>query len=121
MNIEEVRECCLSLPMATEDFPFDDTTLVFRIMGKIFGLLSLDGSDYFAVKCAPDYAVELRERHHEIQPAYHMNKRHWNQIDLSGHLPDHLIRSLISHSYAQVVNKLPRRLVNLHPDIKEIH
>lgn len=120
MNIEEVREYCLSLPLVTEDFPFDDTTLVFRVMGKIFGLLSLDGSGYFAMKCMPDYAIELRERHQEIQPAYHMNKRHWNQIDLSGELPAVLIQSLIRHSYSQVVNKLPRRLTIAHPNIKEV-
>lgn len=108
-NIEEIREYCLSLPMATEDFPFDDTTLVFRVMSKIFGILSLDGSSYFAVKCEPEYAIELRERHHEIQPAFHMNKRHWNQIDLSGELSGDFIQSLICHSYDQVVKKLTRR------------
>ena len=109
MNIEDVREYCLSLPMATEDFPFDDTTLVFRIMNKIFGLLSLDGSMYFEVKCEPEYAIELRERYHDIQPAYHMNKRHWNQINLSGALSDDFIQSLIRHSYDQVAKKLTRR------------
>lgn len=119
MNIEDVRDYSLSLPMATEDFPFDDVTLVFRVMGKIFVLLSLDASGFFAVKCDPDYAIELRERHSEIQPAFHMNKRHWNQIDLTGSLPDDLIRSLISHSYDQVVKKLPRRLTAQHPEILE--
>lgn len=117
MNVEEVREYCLSLPLATEDFPFDNTTLVFRVLGKIFALLSLDGSDWFALKCAPDYAIELREEHPEISGAFHLNKKYWNQVNIEGNLPDSFIQSLIRHSYSQVVKKFPKRVARENPII----
>lgn len=110
MNIESVREYCLSLPEATEDFPFDETTLAFRIMGKIFAMIDLEKTEWFVLKCNPDYAIELRDAHADIAPAWHMNKKHWNQINLYGVLPDELIRQLIRHSYSEVVKKLPRKV-----------
>lgn len=120
MNIEDLRAYCLSLPAATEDFPFDNVTLTFRVCGKIFAILSLDGSDWFGLKCDPDYAIELREHYSEIAPAYHMNKRHWNQVLISGSLTDDFLRSLVRHSYAQVVRRLPRRSVALYPAITTV-
>ena len=110
MNIESIREYCLSLPLATEDFPFDETTLAFRIGGRIFAMIDLEHTDWFVLKCEPDYALELRDRHREITGAWHMNKRHWNQIDLFGALPDTLIKHLIRHSYNEVVKKMPKRM-----------
>lgn len=110
MNIESVRDYCLSLPQATEDFPFDETTLVFRVAGKIFAMIDLEDTEWFALKCDPEYAVELRERHAEISPAYHMNKKYWNQLNLFGMLPDEMIRQLICHSYNEVVKKMPKKL-----------
>ncbi len=110
MNIESVREYCLSLPNVTEDFPFDETTLVFRIAGKIFAMLDLENTEWFVLKCQPDYALTLRDAHFEITGAWHMNKKHWNQLNLYGSLTDELIKSLIRHSYNEVVRKLPRRL-----------
>ena len=110
MNIEDLREYCLSLPQVTEDFPFDETTLVFRIGGKIFAMIDLERTEWFVLKCNPDYALELRDRHPEIAPAWHMNKKHWNQLNLFGLLPDSLIRSLIRHSYNEVIKKMPRKL-----------
>ena len=110
MNIESLREYCLSLPQVTEDFPFDETTLVFRIGGKIFAMIDLERTEWFVLKCNPDYTLELRDRHPEIAPAWHMNKKHWNQLNLFGSLPYTLIRSLIRHSYNEVIKKMPRKL-----------
>ena len=110
MNIETLREYCLTLPQVTEDFPFDETTLAFRIGGKIFAMIDLERTEWFVLKCNPDYALDLRDRHSEIAPAWHMNKKHWNQLNLFGSLSDTLIRSLIRHSYNEVIKKMPRKL-----------
>lgn len=109
MNIESVRNCCLSLPYVTEDFPFDETTLVFRIKGKIFAMIGLDDPRWVNTKCQPDYAIELREQYSEITGAFHMNKTYWNQLDLYGNLSDELIEHLLRHSYDEVVKKLPKK------------
>lgn len=111
MNIEEVRYYCLDRPLATEDFPFDDTTLVFRVMGKIFAMVALDNTDWFVVKCDPAYAIELRDRYQGIAPAFHMNKKYWNQITLKdSDVPDKLICDLIAHSYHEVLKKFTRKM-----------
>lgn len=110
MNIESIRDYCLSLPLATEDFPFDETTLAFRIGGRIFAMIDLENTAWFVLKCEPDYALELRERYREITGAWHMNKRHWNQIDLFGALTDTLVKQLIRHSYNEVVKKMPKHI-----------
>jgi predicted DNA-binding protein (MmcQ/YjbR family) len=78
MNIESVREYCLSLPLVTEDFPFDEQTLVFRILGKIFACVDLERPEWVTMKCNADYALELREEHSEIEGAWHWNKKYWN-------------------------------------------
>ena len=109
MNVESIRDYCLSLPAASEYFPFDETTLAFRVVDKIFGMIDLEDTQWFVLKCDPDYALELRDRHPEITGAWHMNKKHWNQLDLEGLLPDNLIQSLIRHSYDLVVKKLSRK------------
>ena len=88
MNIEEVTNYCLSLPKVSEDFPFDETTLVFRIEQKIFAMIDLENTQWFVLKCEPEYALDLRERHTEISGAWHMNKKHRNQLYLFGTLPD---------------------------------
>ena len=110
MNIEEVREYCLSLPQTTEDFPFDESTLVFRIEQKIFAMADLENTQWFVLKCEPEYALDLRERFSEISGAWHMNKRYWNQLNLFVTLPDKLVKHLIRHSYNEVVKKLPRKI-----------
>lgn len=111
MNIEEIREYCLGKPQATEDFPFDETTLVFRVMNKIFACISLDNPDWFCLKCDPDYAIELRDRYSGITGAFHWNKKYWNQLDITHeNVPDKLILELIDHSYDEVVKKLPKKL-----------
>ena len=116
MNVESLREYCLSLPLATEDFPFDETTLVFRVVGKIFAMLDLERPDVVSLKCNPDYALQLREEHPEISGAWHMNKKYWNQVNLSGHLEDEFVQGLVRHSYAEVVKKLTRKERAEHED-----
>ena len=116
MNIEQVRDYCLSKPCVSEAFPFDQDTMVFRVgdtaakPGKIFALCSLDKPDYLLLKCEPEHALELRDRYpEEIEPGFHMNKRHWNGIFLTGpHLTDASIRGMIDHSYALVAASLPK-------------
>ena len=109
MNIEAFREYCLSKKGATEDFPFDEVTLCLRVMGKIFAITGLD-SERFTVnlKCDPDFALELREHHSEVQPGWHMNKKHWNTVDFEGTLDDGFLRKLIDHSYGQAAKSLKK-------------
>ena len=120
MNVESLREYCLSLPLATEDFPFDETTLVFRVVGKIFAMLDLERPDVVSLKCNPDYALQLREEHPEISWAWHMNKKYWNQVNLSGHLEDEFVQGLVRHSYAEVVKKLTRKERAEHEEITTV-
>lgn len=112
MDIESVREFCLSLPKATEDFPFDESTLAFRVGGKIFAMIDLENTEWFVLKCKPEYALSLRERYADIVGAWHMNKKHWNQLNINGSLTNHLIESLIKHSYNEVIKKMSNKLRN---------
>lgn len=117
MNVETAREYCLSLPLATEDFPFDESILAFRVAGKVFAMIDLEDTEWFVMKCQPEYSLELRDSYPEITPAWHMNKKHWNQISMTGFLTDELIRSLIRHSYQEVVKKLPKKIKQTNPVI----
>lgn len=110
MYIDELREYCISRPFVEETFPFDEDTLVFKVAGKMFALVSLSSPDSVNLKCDPDYAVELRERYDAVKPGYHMSKKHWNTVSLREGLEEELIRNLIDHSYQQVVAGLPRKL-----------
>lgn len=105
MNIEELREFCLSLPEASEDFPFDETTLVFKVKGKMFALTDLVGPLSVNVKCDPELALELREQYHAVKPGYHMNKKHWNTVEIDGSVSDALLREWITMSYTLVRKK----------------
>lgn len=120
MDIESIREYCLSFPLATEDFPFDEDVLVFRVGGKIFAMLNLANTEWFVLKCDPDMALELRERYTEITPAWHMNKKHWNQINLYGALPPGLIHALVAHSYSLVAAKLPKAFRMENPQAMKV-
>ena len=117
MDIEQLRDYCLSLPLVTEDMPFGDTTLVFRVRGRIFALTDLERPTLVSLKCDPELAIALRQRHEGIAGAYHMNKKHWNQLNLFGMLPDELVQSLIRHSYNLVVSKLPRKVKEANPEV----
>lgn len=120
MNIESAREYCLSLPLVTECFPFDETTLVFKVIDKMFAVLSLDDPDRIVLKCEPEHAIELREKYSEIEGAWHFNKKYWNQLDFSGSLTDDLIKELIRHSYAEVVKKMPLKTRKSYPEITDV-
>lgn len=107
MDIEEIRAFCLSKKGTEESFPFDDTTLVIKVGGKIFILISLEGDFSMNLKCDPIRAIELREEHPAISPGYHMNKKHWNTIFLDGSIPKKLLFEMIDHSYELVFQSLP--------------
>ena len=112
MDIIELRTYCLSKPYTEECLPFDENTLVFKVMKKMFALLSLDEPAYprLNLKCDPELAIELREKYTCINPGYHMNKKLWNSITVDGSVSDDLIKSWIDHSYNEVVKKLPKKL-----------
>jgi len=109
MNLESFIQYCESKPFVTTDFPFGPDTLVVRVHNKIFALTGLDSPEFKVnLKCDPEYALELRINHEEIQGGYHMNKKHWNTVSFEGRLSDRLLKSLIDHSYEQVYKSLPK-------------
>lgn len=100
---------CGGLPAAVEDYPFGDGVAVFKIGGRMFALVWLEGErGTVTLKCEPDLALELRARYSSVQPGYHTNKRHWNTVDLDGSVPGGEVREMIEHSYELVVGRLPR-------------
>jgi predicted DNA-binding protein (MmcQ/YjbR family) len=105
MDIESLRDYCIALKGVEECFPFGDDTLVFKAGGKIFALVNLDGDQSINLKCDPALALELRERHSSVIPGYHMNKKHWNTINLDGTVPDKEVFSWIDHSYELIAGK----------------
>ncbi len=109
MNIEEYREYCLSKPGVSEGFPFDNKTLVFKVMGKMFALTDIDEFEGINLKCDPDYAIELREKYEGVIDGYHMSKKHWNTIKTGSDVPDKTLYHLINHSYELVVSKLTKK------------
>lgn len=110
MNIEEIRDYCLAKPGVTEGFPFDETTLVFKVMNKMFALTGLEGDPpYVNLKCDPERAIGLREQFEAIQPGWHMNKAQWNSVYFTGNIPQDLVLELIDHSYELVVQGLKRK------------
>ncbi|MFH1320869.1 MAG: MmcQ/YjbR family DNA-binding protein [Bacteroidota bacterium] len=106
MNIEELREYCLSKIETTESFPFDEVTLVFKVLGRMFALTNLDGELSVNLKCDPEKAIELRERYPAVQPGYHMNKKHWNTVYIDGSIDDDQIMQWIDDSYELVCGGL---------------
>jgi predicted DNA-binding protein (MmcQ/YjbR family) len=109
MDIEKIRKYCLGKPGVTEDFPFGEDTLVFRVSLKIFLLASLDEIPLrINLKCNPEKAVELREKYDSVLPGYHMNKAHWNTIVIDGSVPGKEILNWVTDSYLLVVNSLKK-------------
>ena len=109
MNIETFREYCLSKLAATEDTPFGPDNIVFKVGGKMFALAALDEvPPAVNLKCDPDLALELRDRYEQVRPGYHMNKKHWNTVELDGVIPEKEIRKMVDHSYDLVVRSLPK-------------
>lgn len=112
MNIEELRTYCLNLKGTSEGFPFDQKTLVFKVMGKMFALIDVDDFESINLKCDPEKAVSLREMHAAITLGFHMNKSLWNTIRINEDVSEKLIYELIDHSYQQVVLKLTKKIQN---------
>lgn len=109
MNIEEFRNYCLLKKGVAESFPFDETTLVFKVGSKIFAITDIEAYPLsFNLKCNPEKAIELREQYESIIPGWHMNKKHWNTIFPNNDVPDKLIYELIDHSYNLVLNNLKK-------------
>lgn len=117
MNIEIAREYCLSKKGTTECLPFDEYSLVIKVMDKMFALINLDGANSIALKCDPEYAIELREHHAAIEGAYHFNKKYWNQVYFDSDADDKLIMKLIDHSYEEVLKKFTKKLRNEYDTI----
>ena len=109
MDVEWVRRECLALPLTTEDMPFGNDTLVFRLHGKIFCLLSLGPADRMNLKAEPEQALAWREAYPQVQPGYHMNKKHWNTVLFDG-MSESLLRHMIHHSFQRVKASLSRKL-----------
>lgn len=109
MDIEKVREHCLNKPGTTEDMPFGEDVLAFRVMNKIFALLPLKTGESINLKCDPALAISLREEYSEVQPGFHMNKKNWNTVELKGNLTSKQILEMIDHSYELVNNSLSKK------------
>ena len=108
MNIEELRNHCLSKRGVTEGFPFDETTLVFKILGKMFALTNTEGEFSINLKCDPQKAIELREHYPSVKPGYHMSKKHWNTVVPDESIDDTLVYSWVDDSYDLVASKLTK-------------
>ena len=108
MNIETIRDYCLSKKGTIESFPFDDDTLVFKVGGKIFACISISRPDCLVLKCDAERAIELREQCSYIEPAWHFNKKYWNQIWFFM-ASEAIVKELIDHSYSEVLKKLTKK------------
>jgi predicted DNA-binding protein (MmcQ/YjbR family) len=109
MNIEELREYCISKKGVTESLPFDETTLVFKVLGKMFALTDTEDDFSINLKCDPEKAVELRERYPMVHPGYHMNKKHWITITIDDSISDELLKEWIDDSYVLVAKTLNKK------------
>ena len=109
MNVEEYRDYCLSFTCTSENFPFNETVLVFKVLGKIFSLADVESFNGVNVKCNPEKAIELREEYFGVTPAFHMSKKHWNTISVDGSISDNLIKEWIKDSYCLVVSKMTKQ------------
>lgn len=110
MNIEEYRDHCLRKTGVTEGFPFDNKTIVFKVMNKMFALTGVEDFVSINLKCDPELAIELREEFHSINPGFHMNKKHWNTIETNGDVTDKKMFELTDLSYNLVVKGLTKKL-----------
>ena len=117
MTITFFREYCLSKPGTSEDTPFDENTLCFKVGGKIFAIIDIELFESVNLKCDPEKAVELREQYSGIVPGYHMNKKHWNTVMFDGSVSDKLILELVDHSYELVLNSLPKKIKESFSDL----
>ncbi|RLD58805.1 MAG: MmcQ/YjbR family DNA-binding protein [Bacteroidetes bacterium] len=109
MNIEQIREYCINKKGVTEGFPFDEDTLVFKVMGKMFALMSLSKADSINLKCNPEKAISLREQYRSVLPGFHMSKKHWNTIMFNQSIPDNLLMQWIDDAYNLIVKSLTKK------------
>lgn len=109
MNIEEIRNYCMSKKAVAETLPFDNNTLVYKVMNKMFLLTDLEGELSINIKCNPEKAIELREKYPSVKPGYHMNKTHWNTVEIDGSIPDNIIKKWIDDSYNLIIESLPKK------------
>jgi len=109
MSFEIIQNHCLSKAFVEETFPFDESTIVWKVAGKIFCIGDINNFISIALKCEPQYAIELREEYEQIIPGFHLNKSLWNTVTFDG-LTSEFVISLIDHSYLQVIHKLPKKL-----------
>lgn len=112
MFLEELRTYCLAKPGVSEHFPFDNRTLVFKVMNKMFALCDVEDFDSVNLKCDPERAIDLRERYDAVKPGYHMNKQHWNTVSINSDVPDNMLFELTDHSYDLIVASLPKKVRN---------
>lgn len=111
MNIEELREYCMDKKHVTESFPFDNETLVFKVMNKMFALTGINSNPVSVnLKCDPEKAIALREEFSCVLPGYHMNKQHWNTVIIDGSVSDKQVMEWIDDSYNLIVASLPKRV-----------
>ena len=110
MNSEEIRAYCLSKPGVEESFPFDEETLVFKVMGKIFLFLPLERAQTISLKFPPKDIPELQDKYPAVIPAFHLNKTHWAAVVLDGSIPPKKIIHWINQSHDLVVSKMPKKL-----------
>tara|TARA_B100000809_G_scaffold51342_1_gene46540 strand:- start:18234 stop:18587 length:354 start_codon:yes stop_codon:yes gene_type:complete len=110
MNIEQYRDCCVVKKGVTESFPFDESTLVFRVMNKIVTLTVIKNFEFINLKCNPEKAIELREEFDGVSGGYHMSKVHWNSVSIKGDISDKLIYQWIDDSYDLIVSSLTKKL-----------
>jgi predicted DNA-binding protein (MmcQ/YjbR family) len=114
MDLAQFRKYCLSKPRVTEGTPFGPDVLVFKVGGKMFALAALDEMPTTVnLKCDPDWALDLRDRYEQVRPGYHMNKKHWNTVEIEGSVPDTELRKMIDHSYDLVVESLPKSMAGV--------
>lgn len=115
MKFEELRKYLLSKKGAVETFPFGEDTFVYKAGNKIFAITSFELPLRINLKCDPERAIELREKYEEVQPGYHMNKKHWNTVSLEGRIPLKEVKEMIDHSHELIVKSLPK---NKQKDLK---
>jgi predicted DNA-binding protein (MmcQ/YjbR family) len=110
MVLKEFKKYCKSFIGVTEEYPFDETTLVYKIKGKMFTLTDINTFNMISVKCDPDDAQIIRQMFESVIPGYHLNKEHWNSIKIDGRIPDTLLKEWIEDSYNLVVQSLPKKI-----------
>ncbi len=110
MNIEQLREFCLSLKGSSEGFPFNETVMVFKVMGKIFLLTNLEGDFRITIKNDPEKIIQMREEYPAVIPGYHVSKKYWNTVEMDGSIKDQILREWITESYESVAASLSKKL-----------